>query len=206
MVLELFTTSPWKSAAQCAHETGVSNTSVWRMLKSFMCKVYVPSLLHAINDDDPYRWMQFCDWIQEMVNEEEGFVTKIVWSDEAHFKLNVTVIRHNCVYWAPENLHIHVGKVVILPRVNVWCGLSARGLIWLFFFEGTVTGDAYLEMLRSSILPAIRALYENSDVFYQQDRAPPHYHRDVWAFLDENLQGHWIGRRVHLNSHYVHQI
>ena len=50
-------------------------------------------------------------------------------------------------------------------------------------------------MLRSSILPAIRALYENSELFYQQDGAPPHYRRDVRAFLDENLQGHWIGRR-----------
>jgi len=50
-------------------------------------------------------------------------------------------------------------------------------------------------MLRSSILSAIRALYENSDGFYQQDRAPPHYHRDVRAFLNENLQGHWIGQR-----------
>ena len=55
--------------------------------------------------------------------------------------------------------------------------------------------NAYLEMLRSSILPAIRAIYENSEVFYQQDRTPPHYHRDMRAFLDENLQGHWIGRR-----------
>ena len=50
-------------------------------------------------------------------------------------------------------------------------------------------------MLRSSILPATRALYENSEVFYQQDGAPPHYDRDVQAFLDENLQGHWIGQR-----------
>ena len=24
---------------------------------------------------------------------------------------------------------------------------------------------------------------------------PPHRHRDVQAFLDENLQGHWVGRR-----------
>lgn len=103
--------------------------------------------------------------------------------------------RHNCVYWAPENLHVHVGKAVNLLGVNAWCGLSARGLVGPFFFEGTVTGEAYLEMLRSSILPAIRALYENSELFYQQDGAPPHYRRDVRAFLDENLQGHWIGRR-----------
>ena len=79
--------------------------------------------------------------------------------------------------------------------MNVWCGLSAGGLIGPFLFEGTVTGEAYLEMLRSSILPAVRALYENSELFYQQDGAPPHYHRDVRSFLEENLQGHWIGRR-----------
>ena len=110
-------------------------------------------------------------------------------------KLNETVNRHNCVYWAPENVHVHVGKAVNLPGVNVWCGLSARSLIGPFFFEGTVSGEAYLEMLRSSILPAVRVLYENSELFCQQDGAPPHYHRDVRAFLDENLQGHWIGRR-----------
>ena len=103
--------------------------------------------------------------------------------------------RHNCVYCEPENLHFHVDKTVNLPGVNVWCGLSARSLIGPFFFEATVTGEAYLEMLRSSILPVIRALYEKSEVFYQQDGAPPHYHRDVRAFLDENLQGHWLGRR-----------
>jgi len=139
--------------------------------------------------------MQFCQWFQQMVNEDEEFVTNIVWSDEAQFKLNGTVNRHNRVYWAPENLHVRVGKAVNLPGVNVWCGLSARGLIGPFFFECTVTGEAYLEMLRLSILPAIRALYENSEVFCQQDGAPLHYHRDARFFLDENLQGHWIGRR-----------
>ena len=92
-------------------------------------------------------------------------------------------------------LHVHVDKAVNLPGVNVWCELSARGLIGPFFFEGTVTGEGYLEMLHSSILPALRALNENSDVFYQQDRAPAHYYQDVRAFLDENLQGHWKGRR-----------
>ena len=82
----------------------------------------------------------------------------------------------------------------IYREVNVWCGLSATGVIGPFFFEGIVTGEAYLEMLRSSVLPAICTLYENSDVFYQQDGEPPHYHRDMRAFLDEKLQGHWIGQ------------
>jgi hypothetical protein len=42
--------------------------------------------------------------------------------------------------------------------LNVWCGLSTRGFIGPFFFEGTVTDLAYLNMLRTSILPAIHGL------------------------------------------------
>jgi hypothetical protein len=114
-----------------------------------------------MNEDDPDRRVQYCEWFQHNVQEDGEFVKKIVWSDEAQFRLNGTVNRHNCVYWAPGNPHIHVDKAVNLPGLNVWCGLSTRGLIGPFFFEGTVTGLAYLNMLRTSILPAIYALYEN---------------------------------------------
>ncbi|PNF14075.1 hypothetical protein B7P43_G02154 [Cryptotermes secundus] len=61
--------------------------------------------------------------------------------------MNGTGNRHNCVYWAPVNPHIHVGNEANLQGVNVWCGLSSRGLIGPFFFEGTVTGQVYLDML-----------------------------------------------------------
>ena len=78
MVLERFTMSPQKSATQCARETGVNSRSVRHILKALKCKVYIPRLLHAINDNDPDRRMQFCEWFQQMVNEDEEFVTKIV--------------------------------------------------------------------------------------------------------------------------------
>ena len=29
----------------------------------------------------------------------------------------------------------------------------------------------------------------------EHDGAPPHYHRDVRAYLNENLPNRWIGRR-----------
>ena len=130
-----------------------------------------------------------------MVRDDEEFVGKVVWSDEAQFKLNGTVSRHNCVCWAPENPHVHVEKEVSLPGLNVWCGLSLKVLIGPFFFEGTVTGHVYLDMLRTSILPAIRTLFRNDRFYFQQDGAPLHFHRDVRAYLDENLPGQWIGRR-----------
>ena len=117
----------------------------------------------------------------------------MVWSDEAQFKLNGTVNRHNCVYWAPENPHVHVEKEVNLPGLNIWCGLSLRGLIGPFFFEGTVTGQVYLDMLCTSILPAIHTLLGMID-FTSNKMAPPiHFRQNVTAYLDENLPGQPIG-------------
>jgi len=78
------------------------------------------------------------------------------------FQAHVLIIRRSKLHYTASGIITPIG--VMIPE----------GLIWPFFFEGTVTSEAYLEMLRSSILPAIRSLYENSEVFYQQDGAPPH--------------------------------
>jgi hypothetical protein len=42
--------------------------------------------------------MQFYEWFQHEVHEDEEFMSKVVWSDEAIFKLNITANRHNYVY------------------------------------------------------------------------------------------------------------
>ena len=83
MVLERFVTSPRQSATQCARETGVSSTRVRRILKALKWEVHIPRLLRAINDNDPDRRMQFCERFQQMVSEDEEFVTKMVRSDGA---------------------------------------------------------------------------------------------------------------------------
>jgi hypothetical protein len=62
-------------------------------------------------------------------------------------------------------------------------------------FEGTVTGQVYLDVLHTSILPAIHTLFGNDRFYFKKDGAPPHIHRDVTAYLDENLLGQWIGQR-----------
>jgi hypothetical protein len=53
-----------------------------------------PKLLQAMNEDDPVRRLQYCEWFEGMVREDEEFAGKLIWSNEAQFKMN----RHNCVY------------------------------------------------------------------------------------------------------------
>ena len=98
-----------------------------------------------MNEDDSDRMMEYCEWFQHMISEDDEFAGKFVWTDKVQFKLTGTVNCHNCVYWAPENPHLHVDNTINLLGVSVWCGLSVHGLVGPFFFEGTITGAAYLD-------------------------------------------------------------
>jgi len=51
-VLEQFTHLPQKSNKQCARETGVSRTSIRHTLKTARWNIFIPRLLHALNEDD----------------------------------------------------------------------------------------------------------------------------------------------------------
>jgi hypothetical protein len=42
--------------------------------------------------------LDFYEWFQHKVHKDEEFVSRIVWSDEAAFKLSGTTNRHNDVY------------------------------------------------------------------------------------------------------------
>jgi hypothetical protein len=112
----------------------------------------------------------------------------------SNIQLNGTVNRHNCVYWATENLHVHMNKVVNLPGFTVRCGLSYGSLIGPFFFEGAVTGPMHLNMIRTPILPAVHQLYGNEPFYFQQDGASSHY-QDVRSYLDQILPGQCVGLR-----------
>ena len=52
-------------------------------MKRCKWKNYIPRLSHALNDDDLGRRVEYCEWYLE-----QCIKNKIVWSDEATFKLN----------------------------------------------------------------------------------------------------------------------
>jgi hypothetical protein len=77
---------------------------------------------------------------------------------------------------------------VKLPGITVWCGLTSEGLLGPFFFNDTVTGATYLNLTTGSChARSSCAVWDDVWYYLQQDGAPPHYHCDVRAFLDEHL-------------------
>lgn len=116
-------------------------------------------------------------------------------------KLNGSIKSYNCNYWGFENPHVMVEHHVNLAGVTVWCSLSARGLIEAFFFDATVTGLVYLNLLQQPVMPSVREDFEDEEFYFQQDGAPSHYHHYVRPYLDEILPNRWIGQRCFIQYH-----
>ncbi len=82
-------------------------------------KVYCPQLLHALSDDDPDRRREFADIFLNLVGGVSLLPDRILWADEAIFKLNGHVNRHNCVYYAAENPHLLITREMNTPGVTL---------------------------------------------------------------------------------------
>ena len=149
-----------------------------------------------MNEDDPDRRLEFCEFFIGMTNEVEHFADSILWSDEARFHISGHVNRHNCVYWLPRGS----GPAIfednkVTEGINVWCGMCSETIIGPIFLEGTVRNDNYLaEVITPEVLPFMLQ-DDHRNMVFMQDGAPAHYSNNVRNILNVELEGRWIGRR-----------
>lgn len=190
-VERLVSNRPETSVRRGSTETGMSRSSYHRALEKLNLKCYRPQFVVDLSDDDCDRRAQFATDGLERFEQDEHILDKIIWSDEADFKLNGTVNRHNCTYWASENPQKQIPVKHSPQGLMVWCGMTSTGLIGPYYFDGPVTGDSYTAMLQEFLWPAIMRRRQ----IFQQDGAPAHYSQQARAWLDQHLPGRWIGRR-----------
>ena len=57
------------------------------MLSDLKLRPYRPRLVQQLNDDDPDRRIEFCETLLTMIEEDDSIPDKIIWTDEAIFKL-----------------------------------------------------------------------------------------------------------------------
>jgi transposase len=195
LVAQTFVQSPTKSQRRASMEMGISRRSLGRIMDDLGLKPYRPHLLQALNEDDSDRRLQYCEVYLEYAKGDPDIFNKVIYSDEATFKLNGRVNRHNCVYWSATNPHQIIENEVNMPGLTVWAGLCSDGLIGPFFFQGTVKSQNYLTMLKEEFIPNASKFIDLDQYYFQQDGAPPHYGLIVREWLDTTFPGRWVGRR-----------
>lgn len=195
LVAQSVVASPHVSTRRRSLRLGVSRSSLKRILTDLKFRVYRPKLLHALRPADGAARRAYCEEMLIRHEADPEFLSRIVWSDEATFKMNGLVNRWNCVYWGDENPHEIMTQELNLPGVNCWAGIWSGGIVGPFFFDGTVTGLRYREMLEEAVIPELKHApqFADKEIIFQQDGAPPHWSLDVRTLLNEEFP-EWIGR------------
>lgn len=183
------------SSRQIAAECGISPSSVLRILKKRGYKSFKFENHQELNVYDAENRINFCEKMFEIINRNEIFLRKILFTDESTFIKHGEPNSQNCRYWATKNLHrYHSTRTQYPQKVNVWAGIVDGHIIGPFFIEGTLTGPRYLQLLQDRIIPALNDLHLEGPLWYMHDGAPAHYSLQVREFLNLNFPGRWIGR------------
>lgn len=84
-----------QSTRQLAEVSGVSRSSIIRILKAHKFHPYKTRLVQELNEDDPDRRLQFCEEMSQRLIADPDLLFNICFSDECTFHLNGALNRHN---------------------------------------------------------------------------------------------------------------
>ena len=134
-----------KWTRRASRELGIPQLTVWRVLRRcLLFKTYLLKLVHALRPNDKRKRVEFCDrMLQNM--EDDTFLPRLIFSDEATFHLSGKLNRHK---GGLQNLQEALEHVRDSPKVNVFCALSQTKVYGPFFFcwkrgqWGNVSRDA----------------------------------------------------------------
>jgi len=193
-VSQAFTRSPRKSIRTAARELQLPRSTVHKVLhKNLRLYAYTLQLLQAFEPNDKPKRREFAEEMLGRISEDEAFLKRVCFSDEATFHVSGKLHRHNVRIWGSEHPHETRELYRASPKVNVWCGIMFDRIIGPFFFnEATITADVYLDFLTEYLAPQLIDLQPT--IIFQQDGAPPHWGRHVRQFLNQTFPDRWIGR------------
>ncbi|EZA51526.1 hypothetical protein X777_09741 [Ooceraea biroi] len=77
-------------------------------------------------------------------------------------------------------------------KVSAWAAISVKG-VYLQFFEGTVTGESYKELLENNFFPYAKKRGLVNRFYFMQDGATPHRTRDVFESIHKVYGNRVIG-------------
>jgi len=196
-ILAAVAENPNVSTRQLECDSGISRRSILRILHFQKFHPFHISLHQELHGNDFQNRIQFCEWGLRKIQNDEMFLSKILFTDEASFTNHGQVNLRNLHYWSIENPRWLREVNHQKPwSVNVWCGIVNDQIIGPYFIDGTLNSHVYKQFLEQ-ILPQLLEnipLNIRQSMWYQQDGCPAHSARTITIFLDRTFEDRWIGR------------
>ena len=136
--------------------------------------------------------VKFCKTITEMFESGEIDENKIVFSGGAYFWLNGYVNKQNYRFWGTENTIFQYHHTLYPEKVTLWAALSVKG-IYLYFFDSTVTGNSYKELLETKFFIFTKKRGWVKTFYFMQDKATPHRTKERFEAIYNVYENRVIG-------------
>jgi len=112
---------------------------------------------------------------------------KVMYSDESHFEVQGQRSQYVRRSVGEPIRQQHIDQRVKHPQKKMFWGcFTVHGPGTLQPVTGMMNGDAYVEVLRRKMIPAMEKHFPAGDGIFQHDLAPCHTSRKVKQFLQEN--------------------
>jgi hypothetical protein len=103
MVHEVFQSSPPKSIRRASRELQVSRSTVQKILhRRLKLHAYKIQIVQELEADDGRHRKQFAVGMLTSINHDNGFLDRVIFSDESTFHVCGMVNRHNCRIWGSD--------------------------------------------------------------------------------------------------------
>ena len=111
--------------------------------------------------------------MSDKVNDGSMYPKLIFFTDEAWFYLNDHVSSKSNRYYSAENPDIVNERPLHDQKVGVWCAVNADRIIGPIFFEETINGQRYRDVIIRPFLEYLCDI-ECTKAYFQQDSATAH--------------------------------
>ncbi|PNF27784.1 hypothetical protein B7P43_G09194 [Cryptotermes secundus] len=144
---------------------------------------------------DYYLWDRMKTLVYETKADSREALRDHIFAGAEHIR------HHPCnIASATQSLMMLHERPLHASKVTVWCAVSSHGVIGPYFFENedritvTVTSDRYVEMLQTSVAPALKNFPQLHETWFQQDGATSHTARQSIAAVRELFGNRVISR------------
>ena len=96
---------------------------------------YKIKMLQKLNPQNDTQRTDFANFILSKISEDDTWIQRIFWTDQAHFTVSDNVNAHNCRVWGTNNQCAKCENSLQSDYVTVWCGITCDILVGPYFFE-----------------------------------------------------------------------
>lgn len=198
--------SPQKSLRRLGQELGCSKTTAHRLARNdVQLFPYKVSVHQALSKVDKQSRLLYSGWFLRNCEQDNEFLHRIWFSDEAHFHMDGRVNSQNFRFWSTEPPDLVAEAPLHSVKCTAWCAMSSSGIIGPFWFENdagesvTVNAQRYRQVLAKFWTALNRRLGGDRQLmdqqWFQQDGASAHTAVATREWLRNRFGSRVISRR-----------